>query len=86
MKKYRKLGSRTATLSSKTSQRNIIREKSGPTRYALRTSGLLGDCFCLFFRNNLDEEGRSVFSDNWKDTTVVELKKVIGTLLLVGVH
>ena len=43
-------------LTSKTSQRNIIREKSGPTRYALRTSGSLGDCFCLFFRNNLLEE------------------------------
>ena len=29
---------------------------------------------------------RGVFLENWKDTRVVELKKVIGTLLLVGVY
>ena len=60
----------------------------------MRTSGSLGDCFCLFFGNNLPEEickwtnkdGRGVFSVKWKDTTAVELKKVIGTLLIVVVH
>ena len=70
-------------LTSEMSQRNIIREKSEPTRYALRMSGSLGVCFCLFFRNTLleeickwtNKEGRGVFSDNWKDTKVVELKK-----------
>ena len=81
-------------LTSKTSQRNIIREKSGLTRYAIRMSGSLGDCFSLFFRDNLleeickwtNKEGLRVFSNNWKDTTVAELRKVIGTLLLVGVN
>ena len=80
-------------LISKTSQRNIIKEKSGLTRYAIRMSGLLGDCFSLSFRDNLleeickwtNKEGQGVFSNNWKDTTVTELRKVIGTLLLVGV-
>ena len=60
-------------LTSKTSRRNIIREKFGPTRYALRTSGSLGDCFCLFFINNFleeickwtNKEGQGVFSNNW---------------------
>ena len=70
-------------LTSKTSQKNIIREKSGPTRYALRTSGSFGDCFCLLFINYLVEEickwtnkeGGDVFSNNWKNTRVVVLKK-----------
>ena len=35
-------------LTSKTSQKNIIREKSGPTRYAIRMTGSLGDCFLCF--------------------------------------
>ena len=82
------------SLTSKTSQRNIIREKSGLTRYAIRMSGSLGDCFSLFFRDNLlkeickwtNKEGQGVFSNNWKDSTVVELRKVIRTLLLVGVY
>ena len=60
----------------------------------MRTSGSLGDCFCLFFKNNLleeickwtNKEGRGVFSDNWKDTTVVELKIIIATFLLVDVY
>ena len=47
----------------------------------------------MFFRNNLLEEvskwtnkkGGGAFLESWKDT-VVELKKVIGTLLLVGVY
>ena len=81
-------------LTSKTSQRNIIREKSGLTRYAIRMNGSLGDCFFLCFRNNLleeiykwtNKEGQGVFSNNWKDTTVAELRKVIGTLLLVSVY
>ena len=81
-------------LTSKTSQRDIIREKPGLTRYAIRISGSLGDCFSLFFKDNLleeickwtNKEGRGVFSNNWKDTTVAELRKVIGTLLLVGVY
>ena len=79
---------------SKTSPRNIIREKSGLTRYAIKMSGSLGDCFSLFFRDNFlekickwtNKEGQGVFSNNWKDTTVAELRKVIGTLLLVGVY
>ena len=57
-------------------------------------SGSLGDCFSLFFRDNLleeickwtNKEDQGVFSNNWKDTTVAELRKVIGTLLLVGVY
>ena len=57
-------------------------------------SGSLGDCFSLFFRDNLleeicrwtNKEGQGVFSNNWKDTTVAELRKVIRTLLLVGVY
>ena len=81
-------------LTSKMSQRNIIREKSGLTRYAIRMSGSLGDCFSLFFRDNLleeickwtNKEGQGVFANNWKDITVAELRKVIGTLLLVGVY
>ena len=81
-------------LTSKASQRNIIREKSGLIRYVIRMSGSLGDCFTLFFRDNLleeickctTEEGQVVFSNNWIDTTVAELIKVIGTLLLVGVY
>ena len=61
-----------------------------------RMSGSLGDCFSLFFRDNLLEEickwtnkegqGVHVFSHNWKDTAVAELRKVIGTILLVGVY
>ena len=59
-------------LTSKTSQRNIIREKSGLTRYAIRMSGSLGDCFSLFFRDNLlekickltNKEDQDVFSNN----------------------
>ena len=59
-------------LTSKTSQRNIIGEKSGMTRYAKRMSGSLGDCFSLFFRDNLleeickrtNKEGQGVFSNN----------------------
>ena len=43
-------------LTSKTSQRNIIREKSELIRYAIRMSGSLRDCFSLFFRDNLLEE------------------------------
>ena len=35
---------------SKTSLRNIIREKSGLTRYAIRMSGSLGDCFFFVFQ------------------------------------
>ena len=35
-------------LTSKTSQRNIIREKSKLTRYAIRMSGSLGDYFFCF--------------------------------------
>ena len=56
--------------------------------------GSLGDCFSLVFRDNLleeickwtNKEGQSVFSNNWKDTTAAELRKVIGILLLVGVY
>ena len=48
----------------------------------------------MFFRDNLleeickwtNKEGQGVFLNNWKDTTVAELRKVIGTLLLVGVY
>ena len=48
----------------------------------------------MFFRDNLLKEiykwtikkGQGVFSNNWKDATVAELRKVIGTLLLVGVY
>ena len=57
-------------LTSKTSQRNIKREKSGLTRYAIKISGSLGDCFSLFFKDNLleeickltNKEGQGVFS------------------------
>ena len=57
-------------------------------------SGSLGDSFSLFFRNNLleeickwtNKEGQGVFSNNWKNTTVAELRKVIENLLLVGVY
>ena len=60
-----------------------MREKSGPTRYAMRMGGSLKDCFCLFIIDNLfkeickwtNKEHRGVFSNNWKNTTVVELKK-----------
>ena len=58
-------------LTSKTSQRNRIREKSGLTRYAIRISGSLGNCFSLFFRDNLleeiykwtNKEGQGIFSN-----------------------
>ena len=48
----------------------------------------------MFFRDNLleeickwiNKEGQGVFLNNWKDTTDAELRKVIGTLLLVGVY
>ena len=81
-------------LTSKTSQRNIIREKSGPTRYAIRMSGSLGDCFLCFseiifwkkYVNGLIKRSTCIFKYNWEDATVAELKKVIGTLLLVGVY
>ena len=51
-------------------------------------SGSHGDCFSLFFKDNLleeickwtNKEGQGVFSNNWKDATVAELRKVIGTL------
>ena len=57
-------------------------------------SGALGDYFSLLFRDNLleeickwtNKEDQGVFSNNWKDTTVTERRKVMGTLLLVGVY
>ena len=33
-----------------------------------------------------NKEAQGVFSNNWKDATVAELRKVIGTLLPVGVY
>ena len=56
--------------------------------------GSLADCFSLVFRDNLleeickwtNKEGQGVFSNNWKDTTAAELRKVIGILLPVGVY
>ena len=40
---------------SKTSQRNVIRRNSREKRYAMRMGRSLGDCFRLFFRDNLLE-------------------------------
>ena len=48
----------------------------------------------MFFRDNLleeirkwtNKEGQGVFSNKCKDTTVAELRKVIRTLLLVGIY
>ena len=71
-----------------------MREKFGPTRHAMRVGGSLRDCFCLFIIDNLfkeiykwtNKEHRGVFSNNWKNTTVVELRKAIETLLLVDIY
>ena len=40
-----------ASSQGRTSARNIFRENSGPTRYAVRSCTSVSDCFFLFFSN-----------------------------------
>ena len=73
---------------------NIVREKSGPTRYAIRNVDDIASAFSLFFRDSLLQEictftnieGDLKLKDRWKQLDIEELKKFIATLLLIGVY
>ena len=73
---------------------NVVTEKSGPTRYALRNAGDIESCFDLFFRGPIlekicqwtNKEGTVQKGTNWKEVNTPELKKVLGVLLLIGVY
>jgi len=83
-----------ASSQGRVSARNIVSEKSGPTRHAARSCSSVSDCFFLFFRTKFleeickwtNKEGRQTLVSKWKDMTVTELKKLTGVLLLIGVY
>ena len=74
-------------------QHKILRKDSGQTRYAYRECVSISSAFQLFFRPQLlnkicmwtNRHTRAIDYD-WKDIDQVELKKVIGTLILIGVY
>lgn len=73
---------------------NILREKSGPSRFANREVDSISSSFLIYFRKRLLEiivkwtnaEGNRVFDKEWKPIDIIELKKFIGLLLLIGVY
>ena len=78
---------------SRITAKNILRKKPGPTRFAVRMSSSITDCFTLFFRTSpfqetckwTNKEGNLVVLGKWRNVTVVEIKKVLGSLGLIGV-
>ncbi|KAK9688094.1 Transposase IS4 [Popillia japonica] len=75
-------------------QQNILREKSGPTRYANREVDSIYSAFLIFFRQPLmkiivkwtNVEGNTVFGNRWKEIDENELQKFIGVLILIGAY
>lgn len=73
---------------------NLVREKASVTSYAKRNIDTIDSAFLLFFQNSiLDEickwtnhEGSQKMKDDWRPIDENELKKFIGTLLLIGVY
>ncbi|KAK9703520.1 Transposase IS4 [Popillia japonica] len=75
-------------------QQNILREKSGPTRYANREVDSIYSAFLIFFREPLmkiivkwiNVEGNTVFGNRWKEIDQNELQKFVGVLILIGAY
>lgn len=75
-------------------QQNILREKSGPTRYANREVDSIYSAFLIFFRQPLmkiivkwtNVEGNTVFGNRWKEIDQNELQKFVGVLILIGAY
>lgn len=75
-------------------QQNILREKSGPTRYANREVDSISSAFLIYLRKPLMQiilkwtnvEGNTVFGNKWKQLDESELLKFIGVLILIGVY
>jgi hypothetical protein len=73
---------------------NILREKSGPTRFSNRECDSKASSFRLYFRKPLVEkickwtnkEGTMVYKETWKTLDTTELEKFLGALILVGVY
>ena len=73
---------------------NIVRKMSGPTRYANYYVDDITSAFSLFYRDSLLQEictftnieGNLKLKDKWKQLDIDELKKIIATLLLIGVY
>jgi Transposase IS4 len=75
-------------------QHNILREKSGPTRYARREVDSIPSAFFIYFRRPClkiiikwtNVEGYNVFGNKWKPLDQNEFRKFIGLLILIGVY
>ena len=75
-------------------QFNVLHQRPGPTRYAIRECTSLSSSFLLFFRQPLlqeickwsNKEGQRIYKDNWADISIEEIKKFIGLLILIGVY
>ena len=84
----------TSSSRGRRSQANIMRQKPGPTRFAIRECDSISSSFQLFFRSSLldeiqkwsNKEGQSIYKDKWVEVSIQELKKFIGTLILIGVY
>ena len=74
--------------------RNILRQQAGCTRFARSNVSSISTSFGLYFRNNIleyickwtNKEGKQVLKLKWNELDIVELKKFIGVLLLIGVY
>lgn len=80
------------------SQANILHQRPGPTRYAIRECTNISSSFLLFFRPPiLDEickwsnkEGQRIYKERWAAISTAEIKKFISVLvclyLLVSIN
>jgi len=76
------------------SKHNILREKAGPTKFAIREIDSISSSFLIYFREPLlkiiiqwtNEEGCRVYNNEWKAIDIIELKRFFGILILIGVY
>lgn len=73
---------------------NILKEKSGPTRFAYREIDTIESSFLLYFRKPLlniivkwtNKKGLQVFGQEWKLIDSNKLLRFTGVLILIGVY
>lgn len=67
---------------------NVLRQRPGPTRYAIRECDSVSSSFLLFFRPSLleeilkwsNKEGQGVYGNQWVAIDTIEMKKFLSLL------
>lgn len=76
------------------SAENIMRHRQGVTSYALHRVDGIEDTLALFLRPTIiqeiidmtNKEGCRILGTNWNNVTVVEFRRFVGVLYLIGVY